>query len=485
MPQKTILFVDNDPDFLDTCLTFLKGYKYNVIPATSPDEARAILERQKIDIAIIDVRLFNDEDEGDLSGLDLARTGAPSVPKIILTGLHPNLIQKTLMLQPEGSRVVVECIDKKHGLQAMLTSIRRVFIQPLSKKIDTAGNPLNDIVYDTIDNTETFQILHISDLHINDTEEDKFDRSVVLEPLIKRVKEDQDKNNFHPEIIVVTGDIAFKGIKAEYDLAKVFFDDLLAALNLENNRLFIVPGNHDVDRKQYRPTDIPHYDNMRKLNTELEDQNHKKELLKGMSDYFDFTETHLAHLKSIHGRLVPFVNTFDAKCGKRIGLVGLNSAWMCRKSDDKETIAIGEYQVKKAMEELKEKGKIDLQVVLFHHPLDWLWPPDRKLCKEYLDNCVLLSGHLHDVAGSYLNDLNGSIYQFQAGGAYLGTESDWPGRFHYITLDWGANKIRLDFRRFVKNKRKWSIDGATGDDGKKVFEMIGRGKAKASGNMRS
>ena len=151
MPQ-TILFADNDLDFLETRQTFLKNAGYHVIPATSPDEAKAILKKQKIDIAIIDVRLFNDEDEGDLSGLDLARTVAPSVPKIILTGLHPNLIQKTLMLQPEGSRVVVKCIDKKHGLQAMLTSIRGVLDNqlPLKKtnvKVNKHCNVIDLIFY--------------------------------------------------------------------------------------------------------------------------------------------------------------------------------------------------------------------------------------------------------------------------------------------------------------------------------------------------
>ena len=451
-----ILFVDNDPGFLKTRKSFLEDAGYHVIPAKSPDEANAILEKQKIDIAIIDVRLFNEKDPKDLSGLDFAGTLSPSVPKIILSE-YDDYIRAALMLRPGGLHLADDYVPKEDGMQAMLTSIRKV----LNIREEFTDGDLS----------ETFQILHISDLHINDSKKELFDRSVVLRPLIKRIKEDQD-NNFHPEIIVVTGDIAFKGIKAEYDLAKVFFDDLLAALDLENNRLFVVPGNHDVNRKEYGPTEVMHYDDMRDLNEELE--NYRENLLKGMADYFDFTETHLAHLNSIHGRLVPFVNTFDAKCGKRIGLVGLNSAWMCRKSHDKETIAIGEFQVTKAMEELEEKGEVHLQVVLFHHPLDWLWPPDRTICKKNLDNSVLLSGHLHDVAGSYLNDLNGSICQFQAGGAYLGTESDWPGRFHYITLDWGANKIRLDFRRFVKAQRKWSVDGATGDDGKKVFEMIGR-----------
>jgi 3',5'-cyclic AMP phosphodiesterase CpdA len=55
----------------------------------------------------------------------------------------------------------------------------------------------------------TFQLLHISDLHIKDSKEDKFDRRVVLDPLIKRVKEDCEKG-LRPEIVVVTGDVAFK-----------------------------------------------------------------------------------------------------------------------------------------------------------------------------------------------------------------------------------------------------------------------------------
>ena len=98
----------------------------------------------------------------------------------------------------------------------------------------------------------TFQILHLADLHI--TSKESFDRSVVLDPLIDRIKVDLEKE-FKPEIVIVSGDIAFKGIKEEYDLAKKFFDDLLKILELKNDRIFTVPGNHDVNRKKYRPKD--------------------------------------------------------------------------------------------------------------------------------------------------------------------------------------------------------------------------------------
>jgi 3',5'-cyclic AMP phosphodiesterase CpdA len=106
-------------------------------------------------------------------------------------------------------------------------------------------------------------------LHIKDKED--FDRSVVLGPLIKRVKKDRD-TGFEPELVVVTGDVAFKGIGAEYDSAKRFLDDLMRTLSLPNDNLFIVPGNHDVNRKKYRPSDTPEYMTMRELNEELENK---------------------------------------------------------------------------------------------------------------------------------------------------------------------------------------------------------------------
>lgn len=314
---------------------------------------------------------------------------------------------------------------------------------------------------------QQFQILHISDLHID--EKDNFDRSVVLNPLIDRVKQDLEQG-FKPEIVVVSGDIANKGLSSEYKLAKGFFDDLLASLGLENHRIFIVPGNHDVDREKYRPSDIPKYKTMRELNNELENKNFRADLLKGMDAYFSFIETNYPHLQNIDERLIPFVQEYRAKCGKRIGLIGLNSAWMCRKSPDKEEIAIGEYQMNLAMKELK--GDFDLVFTIFHHPLQWLWSHDRERNRHFLNDKIILCGHLHKTAGGYYRDLDGNLYQFQAGGAYLGSESNWPARFHFITFDWKENLIRLNFRKFVKEKRKWSIDSETSDDGQKILPMM-------------
>jgi hypothetical protein len=165
---------------------------------------------------------------------------------------------------------------------------------------------------------------------------------------------------------------------------------------------------------------------------------------------------------------VPFVNRFESKTGVRVGLVGLNSAWMCRKrkddEDDRGKIAIGEHQIKCAFQELDKKGDVDITVALFHHPLSWLAPMDRRICEFKLNRTIALAGHLHEPAGGYAHQFNGEMVHIQAGGAYLGSDSKWPSRYHYIRVDTQAAELCAYFRAFSLYKHQWIIDTETGDD---------------------
>lgn len=72
----------------------------------------------------------------------------------------------------------------------------------------------------------TTTILHISDIHIEHNPEKHFDRSVVLDPFLDRIADDY-QNGIQPEVVVVTGDIAYKGIRDEYELHNYFSKILL------------------------------------------------------------------------------------------------------------------------------------------------------------------------------------------------------------------------------------------------------------------
>ena len=65
MAQIKILLADNDVDFCETRCEFLKRAGFDVIRAASPEEARKKLVDENPDVAILDIRLLDDDDEKD------------------------------------------------------------------------------------------------------------------------------------------------------------------------------------------------------------------------------------------------------------------------------------------------------------------------------------------------------------------------------------------------------------------------------------
>lgn len=98
-----ILVADNDEDHLNMIAGILreKGQYQFLVFATNPEEARAIIDSGNVDLAILDLRLEDDLNDHDISGLIAAKETNPSVPKIIVTQ-HPN---ESLMRRALGANV--------------------------------------------------------------------------------------------------------------------------------------------------------------------------------------------------------------------------------------------------------------------------------------------------------------------------------------------------------------------------------------------
>jgi hypothetical protein len=63
-----------------------------------------------------------------------------------------------------------------------------------------------------------------------------------------------EQERLEPDAVFFTGDAAFSGQKEQYDLVSKWFDDILDACGLSGrrDRLFVVPGNHDVNRDEVK-----------------------------------------------------------------------------------------------------------------------------------------------------------------------------------------------------------------------------------------
>ena len=130
--QESILLADNDRKFLNTRKVSLEKAGYKVVMASSPIEVRDFLGSVHFDLAILDIRLENDRDEKDISGLLLARDNAHSVPKIMLTG-YPSLetLRHSLSGLMPGGAVAVDYVTKSDGPEALLEAVRAVLQQKI------------------------------------------------------------------------------------------------------------------------------------------------------------------------------------------------------------------------------------------------------------------------------------------------------------------------------------------------------------------
>ena len=125
MAKARILVADNDAEYLDTILRFLTAEGFKVLAAYNPVEARRLLDQGDIDLAVIDLRLQDNKNERDLSGLKLVKQDATPIPKILLTA-YPRMedVREALGPQMEGLPPAVSFVAKQEGVEALLEAIK-------------------------------------------------------------------------------------------------------------------------------------------------------------------------------------------------------------------------------------------------------------------------------------------------------------------------------------------------------------------------
>ena len=95
-------------------------------------------------------------------------------------------------------------------------------------------------------------LLHVSDIHFRDplcqTEQDPelYFRDALVSHAAQQASQLGDV-----DAILVTGDVAFKGIQEEFEAAATWLERLADKVGCNKRRIYVVPGNHDVNRCQF------------------------------------------------------------------------------------------------------------------------------------------------------------------------------------------------------------------------------------------
>ena len=294
------------------------------------------------------------------------------------------------------------------------------------------------------------------------------------------------------DLLCFTGDAADWAKPEEYAAAGEFFLALLDKLALSAERLFLVPGNHDIDRSlnpqaweklrnSFREHDAfllarwlqgsappPPGVEPSWLELTLQRQAAYQNWLVALGKA-DLRPEHHAHGKlgyriSLNLPALPFP----------VQIIGLDSAWLAGDDHDAQKLCFTDEQIMRHACDHSGAKLPGLRLALCHHPL-WDMADHalaRNLLAEHVD--ILLRGHLHAATQESFHDPDRTLLELAAGCLYEGHRADqYPNSCQLIqlNLDREGRILSTDVRY-----RSWSKSGGHwhNDDSRYQNSLLGR-----------
>ncbi|MBK8964219.1 MAG: metallophosphoesterase [Candidatus Competibacteraceae bacterium] len=308
------------------------------------------------------------------------------------------------------------------------------------------------------DDDQPIRILHLSDFHF--TADKAWDAEPVLGDLAEFIAK-EGRGGRVPDLVAITGDLAFSGTDEEYRLARDWLDEQLwPALpqDFPRDRLLLVPGNHDVDRKKVNFT--AHAVQATLLS--VGDQNQIAEILGDTEQRDVLLKRHAAYLAFLGDWLdetqpLPWWRYSIEIRGVRLHVAGLDSAWMACGDRDRGQLLLGRYQINQTVRDQDAK-KADWRLALLHHPWDYFAEFDgheaRSTIHQHCD--LLLRGHLHFPQTERVAppDPSRACLELAAGCVY--ENSRYPNAFQWIELHCQPRRIKVLYRAWIQGA--WAMD---------------------------
>ncbi|MBD2512649.1 SIR2 family protein [Nostoc muscorum FACHB-395] len=299
--------------------------------------------------------------------------------------------------------------------------------------------------------------LHLSDWHQKGKD---FDRQVVRDALIRDIEE---REQISPDLakidfIIFSGDIAYSGKKEEYEAAREnLFELLLQATELPAERLFIIPGNHDLDRSAFEllPDSIlKPFDSDVQVKDWLTNEKKCDRLREPFEAYKQFVTQYTHQTQPDYSSIRRL--WID---GKRVALVGLNSALMAGRNknesgyvDDYGKLIVGEPQLYDA---LKQIATDEVRIAVLHHPLEWLAEFERHQVEQRLkDKChLILCGHQHRSEVYQVAGTTGNCVIIPAGSSY--DRRNYPNGYNFVHLNCDTRRGSVYLRLWRDDENCW------------------------------
>ena len=298
--------------------------------------------------------------------------------------------------------------------------------------------------------------LHISDFHLRESQE--WAQDAVLSAMNDEIRR-QRKMGLTVDFVLASGDLAFSGQAAEYALVRSYLEELCSVAGVPQDRVFTIPGNHDVDRGRQTMAFSgarQHLESESQIYAFLSREEERETLLKRLENFQSFQASWSAGQSQVPtADGLGYVSSFEIE-EVRFAVVALNSAWLADGDiGDHGKLLIGEGQTRDALR-LAKKQEPHVIVAMGHHPLHLLQEFDRapvQRCLE-VDSQFYHCGHLHEPGtGSVAQNGTGCL-SLAAGASFESRESH--NAFSIVTLDVLAASRTVTFVRYNPHEGEFS-----------------------------
>lgn len=300
-------------------------------------------------------------------------------------------------------------------------------------------------------------IAHLSDIHFGQPgHHGQFDLDVALRNEVERDLADLRAAHGVMRGLVVSGDIAYSGKAEQYAIAKEWLSKVAGIVGCAPESVWVVPGNHDVDRDVIRASELlkNFHERVRSkgpasVNEELrrkaQDPIMGPALLTPMANYNEFAAKFGCEIRPDK---LSWRHDIELNDGSTLRLVGLTSTWLSDEHDSTgdDKLALGEAQL-----HLPRTDGVEY-VTICHHPPSWLLDQDDIEPKLRVLARVQLYGHKHrqDVyrVEDCLHVTAGAVHPERQ-------EADWLPRYNLLTfevIEGEARKLRVEVYARVWNK---------------------------------
>jgi hypothetical protein len=301
---------------------------------------------------------------------------------------------------------------------------------------------------DDVAGAEVLTFLHISDIHFNARYgESPYDLNLEIRNELEREVRRLVGDHGPLTAVLVGGDVAYAGDEREYETAIEWLKKLCELGGCPEEAVWVVPGNHDVDRAVIKssPTLQMYHRELRTtpVGAELDDRLHElvrdpladEMLLRPLTNYNEFA----ARYECDVSRDRPFWEAeWPLGSELRLRIRGVTSPLISDESDDENEnrLVLGRMQAQM----IREEGVVN--AVLCHHPSGWL--RDEEVVQTAFDALTTLQlyGHVHVFSVSD----DARVLRIGAGALQPERGEDrWDPRFNLLRIRFEeADKVAVD-----------------------------------------